>query len=472
MPDRTTVTACLVRKSASLPSTRFPIRSDLVRIGRGLENDIVLNDEPNVSVHHVEIRRVDGSYRLYDLQSTNGTYVNGERVSDMVIQPPASIRLGTSGPELAFVLEEASADPDQTLLATVQVTDQSHDSGSVPSISPEHESLVSRAVARARRARSRGVFDQTGMFMRAMLSEALDRSARKFKIAIFSLVIVLAGVSAYAFWQIRTLKLDKRTLDAQMERIELLLEKGDQDPAETERLLVRLDAVQGQEKALTNRVLYRLATREQEDPVTRGIRSLMTEFGAETYSIPPEFLQEVNRFIQRYQGADRGTTERALVTARSSIESMQEIFEKDHLPPDLAYVALAESGLKADESSSAGAVGWWQFTPATAKHFGLRVDDQIDERRDARKSTVAAAKYIRDLILDFGAGSSVMLALAAYDVGPAKVKQAIRRVSDPIKQRDFWYLYRTRALPAETREYVPKVLAAMIIARDPEQFGF
>src|SRR5690242_1631573 len=77
MPDRTTVTACLVRKSASLPSTRFPIRSDLVRIGRGLENDIVLNDEPNVSVHHVEIRRVDGSYRLYDLQSTNGTYVNG-----------------------------------------------------------------------------------------------------------------------------------------------------------------------------------------------------------------------------------------------------------------------------------------------------------------------------------------------------------------------------------------------------------
>jgi membrane-bound lytic murein transglycosylase D len=65
-----------------------------------------------------------------------------------------------------------------------------------------------------------------------------------------------------------------------------------------------------------------------------------------------------------------------------------------------------------------------------------------------------------------------MLALAAYDLGPAKVKQAIQRVTDPIKQRDFWYLYRTRALPPETRDYVPKVIAAMIIARHPEQFGF
>ncbi len=437
-----------------------------------MKNDIVLNDEPNVSVHHVEIRRVDGSYWLYDLQSTNGTYVNGARVTEAAIQPPASIRLGSSGPELDFVLEDSAVDPGQTLLASGTLADRSLDSRSIPAMSREHENLVSKAVARARRARSRGVFDQTGMFMRAMLSEALRRSTRKFKIAIFSLVIVLAGVSAYAFWQIRTLKLDKQNLDAQMEKIERILEKGDTDPAETERLLVRLDAVQGQEKALMSRVLYRLGTREAEDPVTHGIHSLMAEFGAETYSIPPEFLQEVNRFIQRYQGADRGTTERALVSARSNIESMQEIFEQHHLPRDLAYMALAESGLKPDGNSSAGAAGWWQFTPATAKHFGLRVDDKVDERRDARKSTVAAAKYIRDLILDFGAGSSVMLALAAYDVGPAKVKQAIRRVSDPIKQRDFWYLYRTRALPVETREYVPKVIAAMIIARNPEQFGF
>ena len=91
---------------------------------------------------------------------------------------------------------------------------------------------------------------------------------------------------------------------------------------------------------------------------------------------------------------------------------------------------------------------------------------------DAQKSTRAACRYLRELILDFGSGTSVMLALAAYNVGPTRVKQEIRKVSDPIKQRNFWYLYRVRALPGETRQYVPKVIAAMIIGRSPERFGF
>jgi membrane-bound lytic murein transglycosylase D len=197
----------------------------------------------------------------------------------------------------------------------------------------------------------------------------------------------------------------------------------------------------------------------------------MAEFGAETYSVPPEFLQEVKRFIARYQGPDRATTERALGESRSNMETMRKIFEGANLPPDLACMVLAESGMSADGTSAAGAVGWWQLTAATAEHYGLRVG-KVDDRRSVRKSTEAAAKYVRDLILDFGTGSSVMLALAAYDVGPGKVKQAIRNVKDPIRQRDFWYLYRTRALPEETREYVPKVIAAMIIARQPERYGF
>ena len=89
-----------------------------------------------------------------------------------------------------------------------------------------------------------------------------------------------------------------------------------------------------------------------------------------------------------------------------------------------------------------------------------------------RKATRAGCRYLRNLILDFGAGSSVMLALAAYNLGPTRVKQAITKVEDPIKQRNFWYLYRARALAAETREYVPKVFAAIIIGRNPGRFGF
>ena len=89
------------------------------------------------------------------------------------------------------------------------------------------------------------------------------------------------------------------------------------------------------------------------------------------------------------------------------------------------------------------------------------MDKQVDERTNLEKSTRASCRFLRELILDFGAGSSVMLALAAYNLGPSKVKQAVMNtVRDPIKQRDFWYLYRVNALPRETREYVPKVVAA------------
>ncbi|HEX5432413.1 MAG TPA: transglycosylase SLT domain-containing protein [Bryobacteraceae bacterium] len=471
MADHTALTAWVIRKSEGLPSTSYPIRGDTVRIGRSAENDIVLSEEPSVSARHLEIRRVDGDYWLHDLDSTNGTYLNGERVQEAALRPPASIQLGTSGPALVFMLEDAAADPDRTLISSTPVAPVKN-SGPAAPISAEHEKLVASAVAKARRARSHGAFDQTATIMRSMLGDALQRTTRKFKIVIAGLLVALAGISAYGFWQIGNLKREKRGLDSQMEQIEVLLEKPDQNPAETEQLLDRLDQFQGQAKALEGTLLYRILARQREDPVTRDIRSLMSEFGAETYSVPPEFLDQVNRFIQRYQGPDRATTERALGEARSNMETMREIFQRDNLPPDLAYMVLVESGMNADGSSPAGAVGWWQFTPATAKYYGLRVDSRVDERRNARKSTEAAAKYVRDLILDFGSGSSVMLALAAYNLGPAKVKQAIRRVRDPIRQRDFWYLYRMRALPVETREYVPKVIAAMIIARNPDQFGF
>ena len=103
----------------------------------------------------------------------------------------------------------------------------------------------------------------------------------------------------------------------------------------------------------------------------------------------------------------------------------------------------------------------------------VKVGDGVDERTNVVKSTHAASHFLRELILDFGNGSSVMLALAAYNGGPSKVKQAVEKsVKDPIKQRSFWYLYRIRALPDETREYVPKVIAAMIIGRNPAHFGF
>jgi membrane-bound lytic murein transglycosylase D len=142
------------------------------------------------------------------------------------------------------------------------------------------------------------------------------------------------------------------------------------------------------------------------------------------------------------------------------------------MPEDLAYMALVESGFEQSSASQEGAVGFWQFTEETARDYGMEVNDRVDERLDLSKSTEAASRYIRDLILEFGSGSSVMLAMAAYNSGPETVRRAVRSVKDPIKQRNFWYLYQIRALPEETRKYVPRVFAAILIGRNPKRFGF
>ncbi len=209
-----------------------------------------------------------------------------------------------------------------------------------------------------------------------------------------------------------------------------------------------------------------------EDFVTAEINSLMHEFGAEEYRVPSEFVREVDRFIRQYQERDRDLIVRALVDERQNMDRVREILRHDQMPEDFAYMALVESGFIRESASQEGAAGFWQFTEGTAREYGMKVEPGVDERLDLTKSTQAASRYLRDLILDFGSGSSVMLAMAAYNSGREAVHRAVRNVKDPIKQRNFWYLYRTHALPIETREYVPKVFAAIIVGRNPRQFGF
>jgi pSer/pThr/pTyr-binding forkhead associated (FHA) protein/soluble lytic murein transglycosylase-like protein len=471
--ENANLNAWLVHKSGRLAGTRHSLRDDVTRIGRSAENDVIITDAAIVSGHHLEIRKVGATYRLCDLNSTNGTYLNGQRISEEVLlEPPCVIRLGADGPELSFVLEDAPVvDLNQTILA-----------GSTPLVIPEpepapagmsnvHQDLLSEAVERARMARRMGTGDSTVVIMRQMLDTALHRTSRKFKVAIALLVCALIGTSGYGFWKIQGLKKEKGQIDGQIQQVEAMLAQAKADSPETDQLIDQLDQYEDQAISLQSTLLYRVSSFEHEEAIKHEIRALMKEFGAETYSIPPEFVTRVKHFIELYQGPDRSNMERALGEAGKQMDTMRRIFEENSLPPDLAYIVLVESALSSDSASSAGAVGLWQFTPVTARAYGLRVDDHVDERLDTVKCTRAACKYIRDLILDFGAGSSVMLALAAYNLGPTKVKTAIRKVNDPIKQRNFWYLYRARAVPPETREYVPKVIAVMLIGRSPERYG-
>ncbi len=472
----TDLNAWLVRKSGLLAGTRHLIRDGTVRVGRSSENDVVISDAAMVSGRHLEIRKEGDAWRIVDLNSTNGTFLNGERITEAGLEPPCVIRLGADGPELGFVIDDSPAqDLNQTLVVPAApegglLAPEKDAAASSPS--KAHEDLLSDAVQRARMARRTGIGDSTVVIMREMLDAALHRTSRKFKAVITVLACALVAVSAFGFWRIDGLRKQKHQIDGEIQQIEAMLARANQNSAETDQLIDRLDQYEDKAMALQKTLLYRVASFEHEEAIKNEIRALMAEFGAETYSIPPEFLTNVKRFLQQYEGPDRPHMARALGEASQEMKTMRQIFEQNNLPPDLAYIVLVESALSGDSASPAGAVGLWQFTPATAKAYGLKVGGGVDERRDTAKSTRAACKYIRELILEFGAGSSVMLALAAYNLGPSKVRAAVHKVNDPIKQRSFWYLYRVRAVPSETRQYVPKVIAAMIIGRHPERHGF
>jgi len=143
-------------------------------------------------------------------------------------------------------------------------------------------------------------------------------------------------------------------------------------------------------------------------------------------------------------------------------------------PSWVMAVIMAESGFRPTAVSPVGARGLMQLMPDTAQDVARRMGRRNFTPEDLWNPAVNIAMgcfYLNERLRDFD--GDIRLALAAYNGGPTKVKQAIEKtVRDPIKQRSFWYLYRTRALPDETRQYVPKVIAAMIIGRDPPHFGF
>jgi hypothetical protein len=496
--------AWLVLRLGSSTATRFPVRNAVTRIGRDADNDLVVEGPGSsaVSGHHLEIHQDGLGYRVVDAGSTNGTFLNGERVTAAPLSSPAVLHLGASGIAIGFEIAtetETTAASEPTVsfarpqdaaaaLSHPQVgalaptgapaelpatTSDTPDARRATAVS-RHEAIVTAAVQEARQAREAGLTDQTGAIMRKMLGVAVKRSSRKFKTAIGALVVVFGALAGTGLWRIQQLEAEKRNVDRQIIELDALLEHGGQDPQELDRLAAQIDVYQKRAQAVQDNILYRLGTLGRHDAFVQSeIKRLMKDFGAETYSIPPEFVSEVTRFITQLEARDRANVEMVLRRRRGDVDVMRQILVDQKLPADLVFIVLVESVLRLDASSAAGAVGPWQLTPVTARAYGLRVDDAVDERTDLRKSTVAASRYIRDLILEFGAGSSVMLALAAYNVGPGRVKRAVQRVvEDPIKQRNFWYLYRVRALPAETRQYVPKIVAAIIIGRNPERFGF
>ncbi len=180
---------------------------------------------------------------------------------------------------------------------------------------------------------------------------------------------------------------------------------------------------------------------------------------------PSELNEKVGEFIAFFQQKAETFFSKALGRSQAYEEMMKRIFREKNLPEELFYLALIESGYNPQATSRAKAGGIWQFLAKTAKRFGLKVDKWVDERRDPEKSTYAAAEYLKSLYAIFNCWD---LATASYNAGEGKVLRGMKKT----KSQDFWELSRHRYLKQETKRYVPMFLAAVIIAKEPQKYGF
>ena len=200
-----------------------------------------------------------------------------------------------------------------------------------------------------------------------------------------------------------------------------------------------------------------------DEETTAAVRA---DLAATEHDVPIPQNSRVLAYVELMQGRLRDYISESLTRGTKYLPMIQDVFRAEGLPLDLAYIPIIESGFKPTALSRASAKGPWQFMKPTAREQGLKLDWYIDERSDPEKATVAAAKYLKSLHRLFN--GDWHLVLAAYNGGLGRLQRAIKRSG----KNDFWSLAASsKYLPRETREYVPLILAAIVVAKNPGQYG-
>ncbi|MDQ7788039.1 MAG: transglycosylase SLT domain-containing protein [Thermodesulfovibrionales bacterium] len=176
-------------------------------------------------------------------------------------------------------------------------------------------------------------------------------------------------------------------------------------------------------------------------------------------------LEAIERNITLFSGKIRERFSLWLSRSGKYLDLMKDILKEQNVPEEIVFLPLIESGFNPYAYSPARAAGYWQFIASTAKRYGLEINWWRDERRDPVKSTVAAANYLSDLYKMFGSWN---LAMAAYNAGEGKIMRALNRS----KSDNYWALLDTQYIKNETKNYVPKFIAAKMIAQSPQMYGF
>ncbi len=213
--------------------------------------------------------------------------------------------------------------------------------------------------------------------------------------------------------------------------------------------------------------LLNAATFDRPKPAATTRETVEADLARGNFDLAIPANEKVLSYVELFQGRLHDFMEAGLGRSLRYLPMIQEVFSREGLPSDLAYVPLVESAFKVTALSRVKARGLWQFMPGTGREYDLDQTWFVDERADPEKATAAAAAYLKSLRTFFDGDWN--LALASYNAGPGRLQTAIRRA----KTADFWALTAsTKYLPRETREYVPMIMAATIIAKNPALYGF
>ncbi len=497
--------------SGSRRGTTVSFGREPVRVGRSAGAELRFDgaQDATVSTHHAQIIFERGAYFLVDTGSKNGTLLNGRKIATKhEVRSGDRVCFGfPGGPEAEIEIDEAPATaskPGDTVVITVasapRETQPEYDAKQdaermaqtlkvgARDARTQWADEAARKVAE-RRAKAGGQRSGDTVFLLAeamnQVTEAVRSRTNSKWVKVVAgvggsalLVIgLLGGVVFYQQQQIDRLVNAKTTIDGQIQSLQERMQ-SETDSATLAELEDKLAALTGSAQTTLRELQRKDEARAAQlsaggDELEREIRKILVKFNASTYAIPPIFRERLQFHIDELTTAGNRTFMYGLKQRHWPM--ITKAFGALGLPEEMAYIAWVESGFDPNAQSGAGAAGLWQMTTSTAQSLGLTVNGSVDERLDPERQTKAAATYLASLLSEFGE-DSFMLVLASYNRGENGVRRVLRQVArDPggfrKDKRDFWHLYRLKLLPEETREYVPRVLAAAIVSNNAQKYG-
>ena len=482
----------------------------VVRVGRAQDCDVRFDAarDPKVSGHHAEFLYEDGQWFVVDTGSTNGTLVDGARITKQRLRQGEEVQIGAGGPKVRVEFDAAdgrggamkteavslkdlpklrSARPSTNLASTAQLSALSSElRRSADTETANLAQLAAKKIA-AERAKAGGVSSgQTMAIMVSSLKEVQQGTKTRTRTTWVKVVAAVVGVALVVVTgmgvvivqqkrKIEALVKQKEGLDKEIAKVQAQMD-DESDPVRLIELEEKLNSLSGSAEQTIETLGKSDKTKAAEvankgDELDQQIRDILRKFDAATYAVPPIFKE---RLKYQVDVLEHSSNLKFIYRRKQKYwPVISREFGALGLPEEMAYIAWAETQFDPKAKSSAGAAGMWQMTASTAKNFNLRVDGKVDDRFDADKETHAAAQYLANLLAEYGS-DSFMLAMASYNRGEAGVRRVLHQIAQEPggfrkEKRDFWHLYRLKKLPEETREYVPKVLAAAIVCRNAKK---